>query len=39
MKLTDYPRPANGSKRGVHWNASNYPLFNNYSGSSTSAGT
>lgn len=26
----EYPKPANGSKRGVHWNASNYPLFNNY---------
>jgi len=25
-----YPRPTNGSKRGAHWSASNYPAHANY---------
>ena len=26
----NYPRPANGSKRGMHWTASMYPAHANY---------
>ena len=25
-----YPKPANGSKRGIHWTASNYPVHSNF---------